>query len=204
MNQQIETIIFDLGGVLIDWNPRHLYQHIFRTSDAMEHFLSEVCTSHWNEEQDGGRSFEEATRILTKQFPHYSSEIGAFYGRWEEMLRGPIHGTVKILSEIRASGKYRIYALTNWSAESFPVALGKYEFIHWFDGILVSGDENMRKPDHKIFHLMLSRYNIEKSKALFIDDNQLNINAAKEVGLQTIHFKNNEQCKLELQKHITW
>ena len=120
------------------------------------------------------------------------------------MLRGPIHGTVKILSEIRASGKYRIYALTNWSAESFPVALGKYEFIHWFDGILVSGDENMRKPDHKIFHLMLSRYNIEKSKALFIDDNQLNINAAKEVGLQTIHFKNNEQCKLELQKHITW
>ncbi len=204
MPNSIDTLIFDLGGVLIDWNPRYMYQHIFKTKDAMEYFLAEICTNHWNEQQDGGRSFEDATKILTSEFPHYTSEIAAYYSRWEEMLKGPIQNTVELLAEIKVSGKYKIFALTNWSAESFPVAVARYEFLNWFEGILVSGQENMKKPDHQIFNLTMERFKIEGSKALFIDDNPQNINAAKELGLHTIHFNDSEQCRHELQKYLSW
>ncbi len=200
----IDTVIFDLGGVLIDWNPRYMYQHIFKTNDAMEYFLSEICTNHWNELQDGGRSFAEATQILTDEFPHYTTEIAAYYSRWEEMLKGPIDETVLLLSELKVSGKYRMYALTNWSAESFPIALARFEFLHWFDGILVSGEENMKKPDHKIFHLLMDRFSVDSEKALFIDDNQFNVKAAKEVGLNTIHYIDSIQCRTDLQKYLIW
>ena len=201
---KIDTIIFDLGGVLIDWNPRYVYKQLFKTDDAVEYFLSEICTNHWNELQDGGRSFAEATHQLTEEFPHYTTEISVYYSRWEEMLKGTIHETVTLLSELKDSGKFRIYALTNWSAESFPIALSRYEFLHWFEGILVSGEENMKKPDHKIFHLMLDRYKIIKEQTIFIDDNHLNIEAAKEVGLQALHFIDSEQCRIDLQKHLSW
>jgi 2-haloacid dehalogenase len=193
-----DTIIFDLGAVLIDWNPRYVYRKMFVTEDAMEYFLSEICTSHWNEQQDAGRPFAEATQILTAQYPHYTREIAAYYGKWVEMLAGPIMPSVEMFTKLKESKKYKIVALTNWSAESFPIALEMYDFLHWFDGILVSGDENLKKPDPAIFELLLDRYDIDRSKAVFIDDNLKNFEAATQLGIKSIHFLNPNQCRKDL------
>lgn len=195
---QFNTIIFDLGAVLIDWNPRYVYKDMFVTTEAMEYFLREICTSHWNEQQDAGRLFGDATKQLVDEYPQYTNEIQAYYGRWVDMLGGPIQSTVDMFSELKASKKYKIVALTNWSAESFPIALKMYDFLHWFDGILVSGSENLKKPDPAIFELLLSRYEIDRSKAIFIDDNIHNYEAAKKLGIKSVHFISPEQCCSEL------
>lgn len=184
----IDTVVFDLGAVLIDWNPRYVYKNIFLTDDAMEHFLAHICSSEWNEMQDAGRSFDEATSLLIKQYPEYKSEITDYYGKWESMLAGSIEASVELLGDIKAATKYKIYALTNWSAESFPVALSKYEFLSWFDGILVSGEEKMKKPDPEIFKLLCNRFGIKPENSLFIDDNIKNINSARSLGFECVHF----------------
>lgn len=194
----IDTIIWDLGGVLVDWDPRYLYKKVFRSEAAVEYFLSAICTSDWNEEQDAGRSFEEATAVLSSQFPEYKTEISMYYGRWVEMLAGPIHENVEILRKMKESGKLRLYALTNWSAQSFPVALERFEFLQWFDGILVSGQEKLKKPDPAIYNLMLERYNILRSSALFIDDNLRNVKAARSLNISSIHFENPMQLYSQL------
>lgn len=186
----IDTVVFDLGAVLIDWNPRYVYRKSFVTTDAMEYFLRHVCSSEWNEMQDAGRSFAEATAVLSSQFPEYATEIVDYYGRWEEMLGGPIDQTVELLYDLKQFGKYKLLALTNWSAESFPVALDRYEFLSWFDGILVSGEEKMKKPDPAIFHLLVERYDIKPATSLFIDDNIKNIDSAAELGFHCLHFVN--------------
>ncbi|WP_138991697.1 HAD family phosphatase [Larkinella sp. C7] len=193
----INTIVFDLGAVLIDWNPHYLYEKIFK-EDEMHHFLATVCTPAWNEEQDGGRSLAEATRVLIAQFPEHEENIRVFYDRWPEMLRGEIPGTVALLKTIRDSGNYKLYALTNWSSETFPIALERFEFLSWFDGIVVSGDEKDRKPFPSFYRTLLNRYAIEPTEALFIDDNLRNIKAAEELGIHAIHFINPEQLKAAL------
>ncbi len=199
---KINTIIFDLGGVLIDWNPRYLYRNIFKNDNEMEYFLSKICTTEWNEEQDAGRSFSQGTQILLDKNPEFSEEIKAYYGRWEEMLKGPIIETVELLNELVQSKKFKIYALTNWSAESFPVAQKKFKFLEQFDGIVVSGDEKMKKPDPKIFHLLSERYNIDPASSVFIDDNLKNTYAAQLLGFKTIHFIGIEDCKRCLYAYI--
>ncbi|UOQ72718.1 HAD family hydrolase [Hymenobacter cellulosilyticus] len=196
----ITTIVFDLGGVLIDWNPRYLYQKLIADEQQMTHFLSTVTTPDWNEEQDAGRSIAEGTALLVQQHPEHKELIEHFYGRWPEMLGGPIQGTVDVLTELRASGRYHLYALTNWSAETFPVALEQFEFLHWFEGIVVSGTEKSRKPFPDFYHTMFTRYSIEPGQALFIDDNERNILAAQAVGMQTIHFLSAEQLREELRE----
>lgn len=201
---QINTVIFDLGAVLVDWNPRYVYRQLFRSEEAVEHFVGKVCTNHWNEQQDGGRSFADATAILVSEYPQYSSEISAYYGRWEEMLRGQIDETVKLLEELKASNKFQIYALTNWSAESFPVALEKFSFLSLFDGIVVSGVEKMKKPDHQIYRLLMERYHVAPSDAIFIDDNYQNIIAAESLGIKAIHFQHSHQCREALNQIINW
>ncbi|KAA9356444.1 HAD family hydrolase [Larkinella humicola] len=190
----INTIVFDLGAVLIDWNPHYLYKKIFK-EDEMHHFLATVCTPAWNEEQDGGRSLAEATQVLIAQFPEHEENIRLFYDRWPEMLRGEIPGTVELLKTIRDSGNYKLYALTNWSSETFPIALERFEFLSWFDGIVVSGDEKDRKPFPSFYRTLLSRYSIEPNEALFIDDNLRNVKAAEDLGIHAIHFVNPEQLK---------
>ncbi|MBK9490294.1 MAG: HAD family phosphatase [Haliscomenobacter sp.] len=197
---QFKTIIFDLGGVLVDWNPRYMYRQIFSDEAEMERFLAEVTTGHWNEQQDAGRTLAEATELLVAEHPHYESEIRAFYGRWTEMLNGAIEDTVVILDEIRNKGKHRVYALTNWSNETFPYALDNFHFMHWFEGILVSGDEKLIKPDPAIYELILSRYNIERSTALFIDDNLKNVHGALAVGLPAVQFESPEQLRAFLEE----
>lgn len=194
-----KNIIFDLGGVLIDWNPKFLYRKLFRTEHAVNHFLENITTSDWNEEQDGGRSLEVATQLLVSQFPEYTPEIVAFYDRWEsEMLGGPIEGTVDILKLFNEHPEYKVVALTNWSAETFPFALSKFDFLHWFEGILVSGEEKMIKPDSRIYQLMLERYDLDASSSVFIDDNLRNVHAAEKEGLKGIHFHNASQLKSSL------
>jgi 2-haloacid dehalogenase len=198
MNSTIDTIIFDLGGVLIDWNPRHLYRKIFKTEEEIDWFLKNVCTSEWNEQQDAGRSFEEATSELIEKFPEHSLAIEAWYGRWQETINGAILETVDLLDSIKQQKKHRLYALTNWSAETFPWALDNFEFLHWFDGIVVSGVEKTRKPFPDFYKILFDRYQVDPARALFIDDNRDNIVGGKALGLRTIHFQSPQQLKAEL------
>lgn len=200
MNKSIDTIVFDLGGVLIDWNPRYLYRKIFNTEEEITWFLENICTSDWNEKQDAGRSFQEATEELVLQFPAYEMPIRAWYGRWKETMNGPIHETVNIFKELKESKRYKIYALTNWSKETFPWALEKFEFLHWFDGIVVSGIENTRKPYPDFFQILFDRHEIDPSRSIFIDDNLRNIEAGRSLGLPSIHYQSPDQLRAELNK----
>jgi 2-haloacid dehalogenase len=195
MQQKIETIIFDLGGVLIDWNPRYLYNKILKDEQQVSWFLENICTSEWNDQQDAGRSFEEATKALIQQHPEWEEPITAWYSRWQETIGGPIEDTVEILKQIKDKGDYRLYALTNWSAETFPWALANFDFLHWFEGIVVSGVEKSRKPFPEFYQILFDRYKVAPSSALFIDDNFKNIEGANKVGLNTIHFRGSRQLK---------
>jgi 2-haloacid dehalogenase len=183
-----DTVVFDLGGVLIDWNPRHLYRKLFADEAAMERFLAEVCTAHWNERQDAGRPWAEAVAQLSAEHPAHASMIEAYWTRWAEMLGGPIAGTVAVLDALRGRG-VRLYALTNWSQETFPLALERYPFLHDFEGIVVSGRERLVKPDPAIFRLLLSRFGIEAERAVYIDDAPRNVVAAGELGMRALQFR---------------
>lgn len=192
---KVDTIVFDLGGVLIDWNPRYLYRKIFESESEVEWFLDNICTGEWNDQQDGGRSFAEATEELLLKHPEWEVPIRAWYDRWQETISGSIAGTVEILKEVKASERHKLLALTNWSAETFPWALENFEFLHWFEGIVVSGIEKTRKPHREIFDILVDRYSLHPSRSLFIDDNQKNIAAAAQLGFQTIRFENPEQLR---------
>lgn len=197
-NTEINTIIFDLGGVLIDWNPRNLYRKIFNTEEEIDWFLANVCTGEWNERQDAGRTFEEATEELLSRFPEHELPIRAWYGRWQETISGPIADTVRILETIKRSKKYKLYALTNWSAQTFPWALQNFEFLHWFEGIVVSGIEKTRKPFPEFYQILLNRYSVNPTQSVFIDDSHRNILGAEAMGIRGIHFQSPEQLQKEL------
>ncbi|GAB4093713.1 HAD family hydrolase [Flaviaesturariibacter terrae] len=195
----INSIIFDLGGVLVDWNPDYVFDKVFEgRPDDKAFFYAQICTPDWNEEQDAGRPLQEATQLLVERHPEWKEHIEAYYGRWEEMLGGPIEGTVDVLRRLKESGRYPVYALTNWSAELFPIALERYDFLHWFDGRVVSGEEKMRKPAPEFYQLILDRFGLEPASTLFIDDNKRNIDAAAALGLQCIWFRSPEQLDEEL------
>lgn len=194
----INTIIFDLGNVLINWDPKILYNKLFSSEAETNYFLENICTLDWNEAQDAGRSLKDGTEILVAQYPQHQKEIEAYYDRWEEMLNGAIEGSVEIFKQLKASGKYKIYALTNWSAELFPVALQKFEFLSWFDGIVMSGDENIRKPEAAFFQILFDRYQVKPEHAVFIDDNLRNVEASKKLGLHAILFTSAEKLEEEL------
>ncbi|MGI9506116.1 MAG: HAD family hydrolase [Geminicoccaceae bacterium] len=191
------VIIFDLGAVLIDWNPRHLYRKLFDDEAAMEVFLRDVCSPGWNAEQDGGRTWQEAVDLLTAQHPEHRELITAYRERWDEMLKGPIDGSVQILERLDGQG-YELHALTNWSAETFPVARERYGFLEYFRTILVSGEERMKKPDPAIFELMLARIGHPAERCLFIDDSDKNIAAAAGLGFDCVHFKSPQQLHAAL------
>jgi 2-haloacid dehalogenase len=195
---EINTLVFDLGGVLIDWNPDYLYNKLIPDEQERKWFLSTVCTPDWNEEQDAGRSLAEATGHLVAKYPGHEAAIRAYYDRWTEMLGGPIHETVEIFRELKSRGQLKLYALTNWSAETFPVALEMYEFLHWFDGRLVSGAERMRKPSPEIYRLLIERFGIDPKKAIYVDDNVRNVLPARELGFIGIHFRTPELFREEL------
>ena len=166
-------VVFDLGGVLIDWDPRYLYRRMLPDEDAVERFLAEICTPEWNLRQDAGRPFDEGVRELVERHPAEAELIRAYRDRWTEMLAGAIEESVSLLDEVRRS--HRVYALTNWSAETFPVALDRFEFLSWFEGTVVSGEEGVVKPDRRIFEILVSRHGLDAAGTVFIDDNEANV-----------------------------
>ena len=195
--KKITSVVFDIGGVLIDWNPRHLFRKVFENEEEMEWFLANVCTYEWNLQQDGGKLFSVATAELQQKFPEYSDKIALYYGRWEEMLNGEISGTVEIFRRLKSAGM-PLYALSNWSHEAFPVAYNRYDFMKLFDGLVVSGYEKLLKPDHAIYRVLMKRYNVNPAESVYIDDNKPNADAAAELGFNAIHFTSPEQLRIEL------
>jgi 2-haloacid dehalogenase len=191
------VVVFDLGGVLIDWNPRHLYRQLFDDEAAMERFLAEVCHTAWNEEQDRGRTFAEAIEEAAGRFPDHRALIQAYHQRWGEMLAGPIEGSVALLAELKEAG-HELHALTNWSVETFPIARERYQFLTWFESILVSGEERLIKPDPRIFQLLLERIGRTAEACVYIDDNPKNAAAAAALGFDAVHFKSPEELRAEL------
>jgi 2-haloacid dehalogenase len=193
----IRAIIFDFGGVLIEWDPRNLYRHYFSQPEKIEQFLAEVNFSQWNLEQDRGRPFAEGIAELSAQFPHYARYIHAFGERWEETLAGSIDGTVEILRQLNQAG-YPLYALSNWSAETFPVARGKFDFFDAFNEIVLSGNVGMVKPERAIFELLLGKIGRPASECLFIDDAQANIETAHKMGMTALLFQSPEKLEMDL------
>ena len=193
----IDTVVFDLGGVLIDWNPRYLYRRLFDDEVAMEHFLTHVCNGAWNERQDAGRPWREAVENLSGAYPEYAEHIAAYWHRWEETLGGAMDDSVDLLGRLKHRG-VRLYALTNWSGETFPIARRRFAFLQHFDGMVVSGDEKLIKPDPAIFHLLLERHDIDPKHALYIDDAPRNVDAAKALGMRAHLFRGAPELEREL------
>jgi 2-haloacid dehalogenase len=191
------AVVFDLGGVLIDWNPRYLYRTLFDDEAEMEAFLAEVTTQEWNAQQDAGRPWSEAVEALVALHPNRRELIEAYWHRWPETLGGPIEGTVEILRELRARG-VRVYALSNWSAETFPLARPRFPFLVWFDGILISGEAKLAKPDPRIFAHLLEKFGLEAGSTVFIDDSAANVRAAEEADLLAIRFSDPPHLREEL------
>ena len=192
-------MVFDLGGVLVDWDPRHLYRKLFPGDEAaMEHFLATVCTPDWNEQQDAGRSFAEATAALQRQHPEHAERIAAFWDRWDEMCPGPIAGGPDLLHGVKARG-LPVYALSNGSAETFPRVRHRFDFLAVFDGIVISGEVGLKKSDPAIYHHLLDRYALEPASTLFIEDSDRNVEAARALGLQGLRFESAPQARRELE-----
>jgi len=199
MTSHIKAIIFDFGGVLVGWDPRNLYRRFFPDQpQAMEDFLAEVNFMEWNALQDKGRPFAEGVTILSEQFPHHADLIRAYHENWIESITGYIEGTVDLLRALKEKG-YGIYGLSNWSAETFPIVRDEFDFLNLFDGVILSGEVNLIKPDPAIFKLCLQMIGKPANECLFIDDSQANIIVAKQMGFDTVHFESPEHLKSELQ-----
>ena len=193
----VKAVVFVLGGVLIDWDPRYLYRKLLDDEAAVEEFLATVCTPEWNAEQDRGRPFAEGVAELVERYPVHAAAITAYHERWPEMLGGAVGGTVEVLAELRAAG-VPVYALTNWSAETFGIARERFEFLEWFDGVLVSGEERMIKPDPAIFRLLLDRFGLDPGATFYIDDSPANVAAADRLGFDALRFTSPAQLRRDL------
>jgi 2-haloacid dehalogenase len=193
----VTAVVFDLGGVLIDWDPRYLYRTLFADEVAMEDFLTTVTTPEWNRAQDAGRPWSEAVEELAARHPEKRDLIEAYWQRWPETLGGSIEPSVAVLRDLRATG-VRLYALSNWSAETFPIARPRYPFLDWFDGIVISGQERLIKPDARIFEVLLDRYDLLPEQTVFIDDHAPNVEAAAALGIRAIPFTDAETLRTEL------
>lgn len=198
MPPTIQAILFDFGNVLLEWNPRHVYRRYFpNDEEAMENFLREVNFMDWNAQQDKGRTFAEGVAILSQQFPHYSGLIQAYHENWIDSIGEDFKGTVDILKRLKQAG-YSLYGLSNWSAETFPIARQKYNFFDLLDDIIISGEVGSIKPEPEIFEIALSRIGKPAGECLFIDDSLTNIEQARKMGFATIHFQSPEQLEQEL------
>ena len=193
-----DTVIFDLGGVLLDWNPRHLYRTLFAGDEAaMEQFLATVCNSEWNRQQDAGRLVAEGCALLKTAHPDKADLIDAYYARHLDMIPNAIEGTVAILAELRERGT-KLYFLSNYSAETYKLALTRFEFLSWFADGIVSGEHGVIKPDPAIYKLAIERFAIDPARAIFIDDMAINAAAARPFGIHGIHFTSPDALRQEL------
>jgi len=193
-------VVFDLGGVLIDWDPRYLYRRLLASEEEVERFLGTVCTPEWNRAQDAGRSWAEAVDTLAARHPDQAGLIAAYRDRWPEMIAGPFEETVRVLADLRAAG-VALYALTNWSAETFPVAQRRFDFLGWFEGTVVSGQEQLVKPDPRLYRLLAQRHGLDLRHSVFIDDTPANVVAARELGMLGLDFVDAERLRADLTAH---
>jgi 2-haloacid dehalogenase len=194
----IEAVVFDIGGVLLDWNPRYLYRKLFDDEDAMNRFLEEVCTLEWHAAHDLGTPFEVSCARLAAAHPEEAELIWAWGRRSEEMVAGPISGTVEILRALRQRG-VGCYALTNMESETYPLRLARYDFLRWFDGTVVSSAEGVAKPDAEIFRRLLSRFALTAQTTLMVDDSPRNVAAAAALGMRAVRFESPAQLRRYLQ-----
>jgi 2-haloacid dehalogenase len=196
-NPRITGVVFDLGGVLINWNPRHLYRSLFTDPSEMEDFLARICTDDWHHEHDLGADIRESCENLAQMHPNYRNTIMAWAEHGEDMIAGQFDRTVDVLSELKATG-ISCYALSNMEREVFPVRYERFPFMKWFDGYVISGLEGVAKPDRRIFEILLKRYALEPQETVFIDDSQRNVEAARKLGIHSVHYKSAERLKHEL------
>ncbi|MBL6945350.1 MAG: HAD family phosphatase [Rhodospirillales bacterium] len=198
VNGAPSVVVFDFGGVLIEWDPRHLYRKIFVDDEAaMEHFLTYVCSTTWNWMQDAGRSFDDAVAELTGRFPQHADLIAAYHERWEEMQPYAFDATVSILEELKANG-VPVYGITNFPAEKFENTRKRHSFFDLLDGIVVSGDVHLMKPDPGIFLHFLDRFDLVASQCAFIDDSMVNTGAAERLGFHGVHFSSADGLRARL------
>ena len=197
MHTMKKTIVFDLGGVLIDWDPRYLYSNIFSDQDEMEFFLRAVCSPEWNVQMDGEKAFNDAINELIPHHPEYTDQIRAYFNRWEEMIAGDIPETVKILAELKDAA-YPLAALSNWSSETFPIVNARFEFLDWFEPLIISGRVGLVKPDPDIFHLILCSIDRDPDQCIYIDDMEHNIQTAADIGFDAIHYSSPQQLREDL------
>jgi 2-haloacid dehalogenase len=193
-----KVVVFDLGGVLIDWDPRYLYRKLLADEEAVEEFLATVCTPEWNAELDRGRPFAEGVAELVERHPAQAAAITAYHERWPEMLGGEVPGAVAVLADLRAAG-VPLYALTNWSAETFAITRGRFAFLEWFDGVVVSGQERVIKPDPRIFRLLADRFGLDPETTFYVDDSEANVAAARALGFDAVRFTGPERLRRDLE-----
>ena len=193
----ISTIIFDFGGVLVDWDPHRMLDGYFGSRQKADWFIANICTSEWNSEMDGGKPFAQGIAELSAKHPEWATEIQAYFDRWIEMIGGEIPGMLQVVKDLKSKG-YKLYGLTNWSAETFCQVRHKFEVFDLLDGMLVSGEEHMLKPAPEFFQLLIDRFGLDPAGSLFIDDNQPNVDGALKFGLKAIRFENAETLRKQL------
>jgi 2-haloacid dehalogenase len=199
-DNHLHAIVFDFGGVLLDWNPRHLYLKLFNgDAIATERFLNETGFAAWNLELDRGRSFADGVAELSRRFPQYADLIKAFDLRWEESILGPIQTTVNIMQNLKQAG-YSVYGLSNLSKEKYLLVRSRYTFLDQLDDVVISGEVKMIKPDPRIYHLLLERIQRTAAECVFIDDSEENAGMACQLGFHSIQYKSSDQLQAELKR----
>lgn len=197
----VKNIVFDFGGVLVDWNPRYLYYPYFGDEQKAEWFLKNVCNYAWNIQMDGGKPFAEGIAEKVAEFAEWEEAIRIYHTRWVEMISGQVEGTASLLRRLKDAG-YRIYGLTNWSMETYPLIRDRYEVFSWFDGIVVSGEEHLLKPDAAIYRCLFERYGLSPEESVFLDDNADNVMASEALGMAAIRFESAAQAEQELRQRF--
>lgn len=200
MTNSITTIIFDFGNVLLGWDARQLYKRLLPDPETVDRFLEQISFAEWNAKQDAGRPFREGVAELSNRFPQHAKLIQAYDTHWEESLTGTIDGTIEIVRELKQAG-WPLYLLSNFSIEKFELIRNRHSYLDLFDDIIISGEYGIVKPEPAIYHIALNRMKKQASECLFIDDSQANINTAKSLGFQTIHFHSPAQLRAELKNH---
>lgn len=193
----IKSVVFDFGGVLVDWNPHYLYDKYFASREKADWFLENICVYSWNIQMDGGKPFAEGVAELQALHPEWSEAIEIYHSRWIEMMNGQIEGTVALLHRLKAAG-YGVYGLTNWSSETYPKIRDSYPVFKEFDGIVVSGEEHLLKPDAAIYRCLLDRYSLRAEESIFVDDNADNVVGAQAVGMKAVRFTSPEELEQQL------
>ena len=195
----IKNVVFDFGGVLVDWNPHHLYDKYFGSSEKATWFLENICRYSWNLQMDKGKPFSEGVAELQAIYPEWSEAIGIYHTRWIEMMGGEVEGTPSLLRRLKAAG-YRVFGLSNWSMETFPLVRDEFPIFKELEGKVISGEELMVKPEPEIYHCLFERYGLVPEESIFVDDNADNVAASIREGMPAIRFVGAQELERELRE----